>query len=664
MTRRALLIGLLTTPVLVTVALLSLTGAVASPTSGLPDPGALTRWGLPVARVVRDVAATVTIGSLVLAAVLLPGAGRRLLGAAQRRSQVVAAAAGSTWVVAGAIEIIFVQADVSGVSPWSGGWAPVWFFITQIDYGKALAASLVLAAAATTTAALVRSVTGIGFSTLLALAALWPLALTGHAAGDSDHDLGVNLQFLHLVPVTIWVGTLAALLVAGAAARTTSVISGFSRLAGWCAALVGLSGVLAAGIRVPAVADLLSTYGALLAIKAAVLGACLGIGWWHRRRLLASTPASFTGGRFARLAVGELALMGVAIGTGVALGRSAPPSGSGTEPAATPAEAILGQPMPPELTAQRWITEWRLDTFWGPVAVLAAVLYLLGVRRLHQRGVVWSRGRTVLWLLGCLVLLWATSGPPGTYGEVLFSMHMVQHMTIATLVPILLVLGSPVTLALRVLRRRTDGSRGAREWLLVIVHSWPVGLLGHPLVAAGLFIISLPTFYYSGLFELALSTHTGHLLMTAHFLLSGYLLANVVCGEDPGPRRPPYPLRVLLVMATFAFHAFFSISLMSSRKILAQEWYGGLGRTWGDTLAQDQYLGASLGWAMGDLPLALLAAALVAAWVRADGREARRLDRRAERDGDAARAAYNARLQALADRSPDGSDTGSGQRDV
>ena len=52
------------------------------------------------------------------------------------------------------------------------------------------------------------------------------------------------------------------------------------------------------------------------------------------------------------------------------------------------------------------------------------------------------------------------------------------------------------------------------------------------------------------------------------------------------------------------FHAFFSVSLMSSQSILAQSWFSTLGRTWGKNLQDDQYLGASLGWALGDYPLA------------------------------------------------------------
>ncbi len=150
----------------------------------------------------------------------------------------------------------------------------------------------------------------------------------------------------------------------------------------------------------------------------------------------------------------------------------------------------------------------------------------------------------------------------------LFSAHMLSHMTMSMIVPALLVLGAPVTLALRTLHRRTDGSRGGREWLLEVVHSRLLRVLGSPLVAAGLFAVSLVAFYYSPLFELSLRTHTGHVLMNLHFLLTGYLFASVLIGVDPGPARPPYPLRLVLLFGTMAFHAFFGVALVSgsSRK--------------------------------------------------------------------------------------------------
>jgi len=155
------------------------------------------------------------------------------------------------------------------------------------------------------------------------------------------------------------------------------------------------------------------------------------------------------------------------------------------------------------------------------------------------------------------------------------------HMLLSMAVPLLLVLGAPITLASRAIVARKDGSRGAREWILVAVHSKYLAIIGHPVVAASIFGLSLIVFYYSPLFEWALKDHLGHLWMTAHFVFSGYLFAQSLIGIDPSPHNPPYPLRLIIVLATMAFHAFFGLSIILGTSLLVPDWYGAMGRTWG-----------------------------------------------------------------------------------
>ena len=49
-----------------------------------------------------------------------------------------------------------------------------------------------------------------------------------------------------------------------------------------------------------------------------------------------------------------------------------------------------------------------------------------------------------------------------------------------------------------------------------------------------------------------MSTHTGHVLMTAHFLLTGYLFVWALVGIDPGPARPAVPVPAVLLLVTLA----------------------------------------------------------------------------------------------------------------
>lgn len=650
--------GLVLTASLVAVTLLALTGGVApAAIPGLPDPGLLTRLGLPILQPVRDLAAAVTVGALVLAACCLPPASlgsRDQITGARRAALDLAAVAAATWCWVSVTLIAFSLSDADGTSVLSQGTlGRAWFFARSFEVGRYLAATAVIAALVLIGCLRARRTTSAGLLAVLAVLGLWPMALAGHAADSLNHEDTVNLQAMHLLGVSVWVGGLITLVVLRRHLGQSLVptVRRYSTLAGWCLALVAVSGVVGGALRLPSLGAVTSTYGALLALKVSAVLALSAFGWWHRARLIDRLAAG-EGRAFWRLAGVETFVLAATAGTAVALSRTAPPAPEGGAQPLSAAQVLLGYDLPPELGAAQWFTQWRVDLFWLPIAAAALVWYLLAVRRLRARGDSWPVLRTICWVIGCLLLAWATSGSPGAYSRVLFSMHMVQHMTIATAVPVFLVLGGPVTLALRTLRRRTDGSMGPREWLLRAVHSPLAYLLGHPIVAGGMFVVSLAGFYYSSAFELSLSTHTGHLLMIMHFLLSGYILANCLVGIDPGPARPPFPLRALLLMITFAFHAFFSVSLMASSQVLAEGWYAALDRPWGASLLEDQYTGASIGWALGDYPLAILAGTLVALWVGSDRRERRRFDRKADRDGDQELSDYNAYLNSLSSRSP------------
>src|SRR5690625_6335707 len=156
-----------------------------------------------------------------------------------------------------------------------------------------------------------------------------------------------------------------------------------------------------------------------------------------------------------------------------------------------------------------------------------------------------------------------------------------------------------------------------------------------PAVAALNFAGSMILFYYTPWFELALRTHVGHVFMMVHFLLAGYLFASVLVGVDPGPKRPPYPLRIMLLIATMAFHAFFGIAIISSQSLFVADWFGLMGRPWGGTALEDQVVGGSITWVYGEIPTLFLAIIIVMCWSNIVARAARSYDRGAAHDHDA-----------------------------
>jgi len=338
--------------------------------------------------------------------------------------------------------------------------------------------------------------------------------------------------------------------------------------------------------------------------------------------------------------------MGLAMGFAAVLSRSEPPVPDAL-PDPSNVLSLTDYPDPGPLTAADWILAWRTDWLFLTVTVLAVAVYLGGVRRLHRRGDPWPVLRSVLWVAGWVVFLWATCGAPGIWGRVLFSMHMVMHMAVAMIVPLLLVPAAPVTLALRTLAARKDRTWGPREVVLQVVHSRALRVLANPVVAASLFFFSLAAFYFSPLFFTALTTHTGHLLMMAHFLLTGYLFVYVMIGTDPGPPKWSPLMLLVILFATVSFHAFFGVVVTGSQELLAGNFWRALELPWGPELLADQRLAGEIAWGVGEAPTLVLAVLVAVHWFRAETRRAVRSDRQADRDGDAELRAYNAHLARL-----------------
>jgi cytochrome c oxidase assembly factor CtaG/putative copper export protein len=639
-------------------------GASTAPLPGLPSAGAVTGWGLPVARLLVDVAGIGTVGALLAVGLLLPAPPGGLPDRSALLLRTAAAAAGG-WAVAAATSIVLTFSDfVGGGLADSLRAAPLRSFVTQTAQGKALALQAVVAAAVAIGATTVARRPGVLALLVLALTGIVLPGLSGHSGAANDHMLAVSSLVVHVVAASLWIGGLLALVVLGMAAPTVRrvAVTRFSHLALWCLVAVAFSGIVNAALRLGSVGELTgSSYGRLVLGKLAALAALAAFGWAHRRRTLPHLDDAAVGRctSFARVAATEIVVMVATVGLAVGLSRTPTPvPRTGPAQALTRTQELLGYPMPPPPTPWRLLADVHLDGFVLTGAVLAAALYLTGQHVLRQRGNTWPPGRTVSWLAGIGILVLVTSGGVGRYAPVLFSVHMFQHMVLNMVVPILLVLGAPMTLALRTLTPAARGGIGAREILLAVLHSRVVRVFSHPLVAAAIFVGSLYGLYFSPIFPAAMANHWGHLAMQVHFLAAGSLFFWVLIGIDPAPRRPPHIARLVLMLGVMVIHAFFSVALLSANSVLAPAWYGALQRPWGSSLLDDQHLGGGIGWAFGELPIAAVLAALIVSWVRSDAREAARVDRRADADGGAELAAHNARFAALAGRDGESSTRG------
>jgi cytochrome c oxidase assembly factor CtaG/putative copper export protein len=639
---------LLAVAAVVALALSTLSGAATFARLGLPDPGPLTVYALPVVRAVSQTAAAVTIGFLLLAGFFTPPASSGWLSADGYRAVRVASWGAATWSAAALVMIPLSAADAYG-RPVSQ-MLDLRVLAAAVPGIEATSAWTLTALAALLALGVTRVVLGWGAAVVglgVALAGLLPLALTGHSAGGSDHDVATNSLLLHVVAAAVWVGGLVAVVthLAAGGRHPGVAVRRFSAVALVCWIVLAVSGVINALVRITPGDLVTSTYGVLVLVKALALVALGAFGAWHRRQGMPALEAGRPGAlvRFAGL---EVLLMAATMGVAVALGRTPPPVTP--QPSPTRVEALVGYAIDEPLTLAGIVTQSRFDLLFGTAALVLAGLYLAGVRRLRRRGDAWPVGRTAAWLGGCLTLLVATSSGIGRYAPVMFSVHMGQHMVLNMLVPILLVLGGPVTLLLRALPPAGAGAPpGPREWVLAAVHSPVARVLTQPLVALALFVGSFYGLYFSGLFDVALESHWAHLAMNVHFVLVGLLFFWPIVGIDPSPRQLPPVARLGLLFVAIPLHAFFGITVMSSDAVIGSDFYQQIELPWVDRLA-DQTLGGGLAWASGELPMLIVLIALLVQWSRIDERTARREDRRADRDGDSELVAYNAMLRSLA----------------
>ena len=182
-------------PVLLGVLVLALATLIVSLATTGPavNLSAFVRWGLPVARVVHDLSAALTVGLLALAAWAVGSpraAGRRRsegngeLTGVRRTMARYAAIAAVVWFGSALVVLVFTTAEIADVPMDTPGFgAIVVFTATQLDLGRALGASLVLVAVVANLAILATRVTTVVFAAVLSLVAVLPLALAGHAAG-------------------------------------------------------------------------------------------------------------------------------------------------------------------------------------------------------------------------------------------------------------------------------------------------------------------------------------------------------------------------------------------------------------------------------------------------------------------------------------------------
>ncbi|ASY13736.1 cytochrome c oxidase caa3 assembly factor [Candidatus Nanopelagicus hibericus] len=514
-------------------------------------------------------------------------------------------------------------------------------YLTQTSLGKSYLIQIV--AVLIVLIIPLKKLLGSYLSLLIALIAITSPVFQSHGSSSGRHGLAIGALVIHVIALSFWVGGLFGLTQLSKQQKLIA-LPRFSEIALWSAITVAISGAATAWTRLDSLQAWQSKYGVITLVKISLTFTLIGFGALHRRWIIKSDyPSVF------RLITAEIGIMFATVFVGSWLSTVNPPERDITS---TPALLVTGIEMPAPPTFSRVLLGYEADGLMLGLLIFLVALYIKGVIILTKRGDKWPVGRTIAFALGISAVVFATSGGLGLYSHFAFSNHMMAHMVLGMIAPIGIVLGAPITLALRTLPLgRNQQESGIRGVFIELLHSKLSKFYTNPVVALAIFDGSLFALYFTPLFGKLMQGHSGHFFMSLHFLLAGFLFFQVLIGIDPLPRKVPHIAKIVVIFAAMSIHAFFSISVMSATTLLDGGYFELLQRPWATDLLADQKLGGAIGWAMGEVPILLALLATFMQWLKSDKNEAARIDRAADRaaamgeDDDLAR--YNRYLAQL-----------------
>lgn len=281
------------------------------------------------------------------------------------------------------------------------------------------------------------------------------------------------------------------------------------------------------------------------------------------------------------------------------------------------------------------------------LTLVVAAAYVAGAIRLWTQGRRWSTIRTTCFLLGSTLLVVVTGAGIEGYGLRMFSVFMLQQLTLMMVIPPLLLLGSPGTLLLRATPHRGLG-RVALQAALGCLRSRAAKFALHPALVIPLMVLSLFGLYLSGAANMLLRSWAGHVSLEALFLFVGLLIAAPLVSADPLPRRTSYVSRLFDGFVEMQLHAGFGLALTLTVTPLVA-FFNDAPTAWNVDPVRDQWMAGALAWTYGEVPLLVLLIVTLVRWQRQDTTRAVRAQDRT----DAELEGYNEYLRGL--QSPRGS---------
>jgi putative copper resistance protein D len=255
---------------------------------------------------------------------------------------------------------------------------------------------------------------------------------------------------------------------------------------------------------------------------------------------------------------------------------------------------LLADPSVP-LTTHTAFTEWQFAPIVTVATGLLAILYAVGIWRVRRRHPArpWPVLRSLSFYAGLAVVVLATQSSVGAYDDVLFSIHMVQHLMLIMIAPPLMVAGRPVTLLLHASRNPLH------SWTKAVIRSRVVSALTCPPVAAVVYAAVIVGTHLTGFMNLTLQHEHVHDAEHVLYLVTGYLYFLPLLGSEPIRWKMSFPSRFLLLALSMPVDTFVGVVLIQTNHELFPA-YADTGRTWGPSLVSDLHIGGAIMWVGGD----------------------------------------------------------------
>jgi putative copper resistance protein D len=248
----------------------------------------------------------------------------------------------------------------------------------------------------------------------------------------------------------------------------------------------------------------------------------------------------------------------------------------------------------PPLTVHTALTQWEFAPVVTAIVAIAGLLYLYGVWRVRREHPArpWSWWRTGFFFAGLGVVVIATQSSVGAYDDVLFFMHMWQHLLLLMVAPPLLLSGQPITLLLHA------SHNPLHSLVKRVVRSRPISAITFPLVGVGLYIVTVVGTHLTSFMNLTLEHTYLHQGEHVLYLVVGYLYFLPLIGHEPIRWRLSYPAQLFLFVIAMPVDTFTGLVLTQTTKEMFPAYQGR--RDWGPSLVSDLHSGGAVMWIGGD----------------------------------------------------------------